>query len=104
MFGMSNEEFWEDDPQLYWAYRTFYLKKIEYEQKQKIEMLKYDSWLKGNMNFTAHSLSLNNAFSKQKQNFPDFDKTFKSGSDEKPLTKKEINQKVQDEFNAWARY
>lgn len=103
MFGMSSKEFWEDDPQLYWAYRTFYLKKLENEQKEKIDTLKYNSWLNGNMNFTAHCLSLNNAFSKQKKDFPQYKELFKSQEDKK-LSNEEVNKKIQDEFNAWARY
>lgn len=106
MFGMSSQEFWEEDPQLYWAYRTFYLKKIEVEQKLKYEFLKYDSWLKGNMNYIATSTSLNNAFSKSKHEYPKYDKVFdkEKQNENKKLTKEEINIKVQEEFNAWARY
>ena len=102
---MSSQEFWEEDPQLYWAYRTFYLKKIELDSKEKYEYLKYDSWLKGNMNYIATSTSLNNAFSKTKHDYPKFDKVFEKTKEEnKKLTKNEINIKVQEEFNAWARY
>ena len=64
MFGMSSEQFWDDDPQLYWAYRTFYLKKIEQEQKEKLEFAKYDAWLKGYTICVAHSIALNNSFGK----------------------------------------
>ena len=102
---MSSQEFWEEDPQLYWAYRIFYLKKLEAESKEKYEYLKYDSWLKGNMNYIATSISLNNAFSKTKHDYPKFDKVFEKTKEEnKKLTKNEINIKVQEEFNAWARY
>lgn len=105
MFGMSSQEFWEEDPQLYWAYRTFYLKKLEMDNKAKYEYLKYDSWLKGNMNYIATSTSLNNAFSKTKHDYPKYDKVFeKTKQENKKLTKNEINMKVQEEFNAWARF
>lgn len=105
MYGMSSKEFWEDDPQLYWAYRTFYLKKQEMEQKEKMEYIKYNSWLEGNMNCMATSIALNNAFSKSKTEYPKFDKVFENENKKnKKLTKNEINIKVQEEFNAWARY
>ena len=104
MYGMSSKEFWEDDPQLYWAYRTFYLKKQEMQQIEKMEYIKYSSWLEGNMNCMATSLALNNAFSKTKTEYPEYDKVFKETTKKKKLTKNEINIKVQEEFNAWARY
>ena len=49
MFGMSSTDFWEGDPQLYWAYRTFYLKQKEMEAEQT----KYNAWLLGNMQCMA---------------------------------------------------
>ena len=103
MFGMSNKEFWEDDPQLYWSYRTFYLKKQEYEQQQQIEYIKYNSWLNGNLNSIAHSIALNNAFSKTKKVYPKIDECFEKEKNKK-LSKKEVNIIVQEEYNAWARY
>lgn len=71
-----------------------------------MEILKYDSWLKGNLNYNAHSISLNNAFSKQKKDFPKYEEVFKveKKKNNKKLTENEINIKVQNEFNAWARY
>lgn len=109
MFGMTSEQFWEDDPQLYWSYQIFYKRKLELEQQQTLEYIKYSSWLNGNMNFTAHSLSLANSLGKGKKNeFPDYNKIFKENEKkeekQKLLTKQEINIKVQEEFNAWARY
>lgn len=71
-----------------------------------MEFLKYDSWLKGNLNYNANSISLNNAFSKQKKEFPKYEEVFKieKKKNNKKLTENEINIKVQNEFNAWARY
>ena len=71
-----------------------------------MEFLKYDSWLKGNLHYNANSISLNNAFSKQKKEFPKYEEVFKieKKKNNKKLTENEINIKVQNEFNAWARY
>lgn len=103
MFGMPSKDFWEEDPQLYWAYRTFYLKKIEVEQKQQTEFMKYNVWLNGNANYMATSISLNNAFSKSKREYPKFDDFF--GKDKGNIkNKKEINHIVQEEYNSWARF
>lgn len=107
MFGMSSKEFWEDDPKLYWAYRTFYLKTIEAEQKEKYEMMKYSAWLNGNMTSMAVSVALNNAFTKNPKEFPSYEEAFgelEKESKKEPLTKKEANLMVQEEFNTWARY
>lgn len=103
MFGMSSEEFWEDDPMLYWAYRTFYFKKLEFEQQEKQQYMKYEAWLNGKMTYIAQSTALNNAFSKQKREFPNYEQMFKSIKEEEKKTKNEINIQVQEEFNAWAR-
>jgi hypothetical protein len=105
MFGMSSDEFWEQDPKLYWAYRTFYLKQKEFENNEKQEYIKYEAWLNGNITYIATSTALNNAFSKQKREFPSYDKMFtKEGKKQKTKTKNEINKQVQEEFNAWARF
>lgn len=105
MFGMSSDEFWEQDPKLYWAYRTFYLKQKEIENTEKQEYIKYEAWLNGNITYIATSTALNNAFSKQKRNFPTYNEMFaKTEKVEKKKTKNEINKQVQEEFNAWARF
>ena len=105
MFGMSSTEFWEEDPQLYWAYRTFYLKKKETDYEEK----KYDAWLQGSMCYMAVSTSLGNAFGKHKTKFPSYDELFhKDKNDEnnekKKLTKQDVNRIAQEEYNAWARF
>ena len=66
MFGMSSKEFWEEDPQLYWAYRTFYLQKTKYDAEES----NYKAWLYGNYTCIAVSVALNNAFSKKKAEYP----------------------------------
>ena len=101
---MSSTEFWEDDPQLYWSYRTFYLKQREVEELDR----KYNSWLLGSINHLSTSLAINNNFSKQKQKFPTYEELFEGkttkNENNKKMTKKEIDKQVQNEFNAWARY
>ena len=50
---MPLQEFWNDDPDLLWAYRNVYME----EEKQKIEiqqeMINFQSWLQGLYNFNA---------------------------------------------------
>jgi hypothetical protein len=100
MFGMSSTEFWEEDPQLYWAYRTFYLKQKEMEIEEK----KYDAWLKGSMDYMAVSISINNAFGKQKINYPTYEEMNSEKQEHKQLTKKDVERIAQEQFNAWARF
>ena len=98
---MSSEEFWEDDPKLYWAYRTFYLKQKEYHYEE----MKYNAWLNGSMNYMAVSYALNNAFGKQKVNYPTYEELCKETKRRKndKLSKKEIIKIGQEEYNYWAR-
>lgn len=104
MFGMSSKEFWEEDPQLYWAYRTFYLQKI----RDDAETMNYEAWLKGSYTCVAVSVALNNAFAKQKIQYPD-----KPMGAEEQKAKTELQEKLEKEtdkdvrqqleFNFWAR-
>lgn len=101
---MSSKEFWEDDPQLYWAYRIFYLQKT----KQEGELLDYKAWLEGNYTCIAVSVALNNAFSKSKADYPKEPLGSESKRKQSELQKKleQIKDKdvrQQTEFNFWAR-
>lgn len=98
MFGMSSKEFWEDDPQLYWAYQTFYLK----QQEMKFERDNQYMWLQGMYIYEGVSIALNNAFQKTKKSYTDkpYDLNRKV---EKPKTKEEINDIVLQKNNDWAR-
>ena len=42
-YGMSVKEFWEDDPNLFWAYRFYYYNKMTNQQ----EIFNYNAWLQG---------------------------------------------------------
>ena len=63
---MSNKEFWEDDPDLFWAYRFSYIRK----QKEEGNLINYVAWLNGAYIYDAVSVAINNAFSKQKIDYP----------------------------------
>lgn len=62
---MSVKEFWEDDPDLFWAYRFSYIQKI----KQNQEMANTNMWLQGAYVYEAVSVALSNAFSKTKSTY-----------------------------------
>lgn len=101
---MSSKEFWEEDPQLYWAYRTFYFKKMEIEA----EKMNYECWLEGNYIQIATSVSINNSFSKKKAEYPKEPFGTKHKKESTELQKKMEKEKDKDvrqqiEFNYWAR-
>lgn len=104
MFGMSSTDFWENDPQLYWAYRTFYFKKKEYEG----EDMKYNAWLNGNTQSLGTQIAIAKTFGKNQQvEYPNYDslfeKTNNNNRENKKLTEQEKRNIVQEEFNSWAR-
>ena len=97
MFGMSSKEFWEDDPQLYWAYRTFYLKK----QEESFEKDNQYMWLQGMYIYEGVSTALHNVFSKQKKNYTDKPYNLKQKQDE--LKNTNVDEIVAKQNNAWSR-
>ena len=103
MFGMSGKEFWEDDPQLYWAYQTFYLK----QKKDEIEQQNYNAWLSGIYTLSALNQSLSGAFGKKGQKTDIYPKTpidFKKELEkQKKISKEEKELQYVQEFNSWAR-
>ena len=95
---MSEKEFWEDDPQLYWAYHIFYLKKQEIET----EKIKYSSWLQGKLNYIAHISALGDGFSKgEKKGYPEYEELF---GKQKVRTEQEKDSIIIEENNFWARF
>ena len=64
---MSVKEFWEDDPDLFWAYRFSYYNKVKQEQ----EKLNNNAWLQGAYFYEALTIALANSFSKAKLKYSD---------------------------------
>ena len=61
-YGMSVKEFWEDSPDLFWAYRFSFYQKIKREQ----EIANYNAWLQGGYICEAVCVAINNCLSKKK--------------------------------------
>ena len=59
---MSVKEFWEDNPDLFWAYRFSYFTNIKTQQ----DVSNYNAWLQGAYFYEAVSVALGNAFGKKK--------------------------------------
>lgn len=64
-YGMSIKEFWEDNPDLFWAYRFSYFTKLKSNQ----ELFNQNAWLQGAYFHEAVSVALHNTFSKQKTTY-----------------------------------
>ncbi len=62
---MSVKDFWEGDPDLFWAYRFSYMQKLKKEQ----ETMNTQAWLQGAYIYEAFSVALSNAFSKTKSTY-----------------------------------
>ena len=58
---MSTREFWNEEPELLWAYRKSYMDKLEIER----ELSNYNAWLNGLYVFEAVSKSLYNSFGRK---------------------------------------
>ena len=61
---MTYEQFWNDDPQLFWIYENAYNKRKEIEFKENNYMM----WLNGQYTLSALAQVMANAFSKSKKN------------------------------------
>jgi hypothetical protein len=63
---MSIKEFWEDDPELFWAYRFSYITKLKRESEEK----NYLAWLQGMYVFEGVSIAIANSFGKANLKYP----------------------------------
>lgn len=82
---MSVKEFWEEDPDLFWAYRFSFVNK----QKREQELNNVQAWLQGAYFYEAISVALSNAFSKQKIQYRD--KPFEFGQENTNEEKPKLN-------------
>ena len=92
-YGMSVKEFWEDNPDLFWAYRFSYFTRLKSEQ----EIFNNNAWLQGAFFHEAVSVALCNAFGKQKVKYSEkpygFDERAEITEEQK---KKQIEMNVAD--------
>ena len=65
-YGMSVKDFWEGNPELFWAYRFSYINKI----KRESEITNYNAWLQGLYFFEGISIALSNSFGKGNLKYP----------------------------------
>jgi len=82
---MPLQEFWNDDPDLLWAYRNSYMQKMEQDLEIEKQMINYKAWLQGLYNNRA----IVSALSKDIQYF-----NKPINLDEKPKTAEEKRQEL----------
>lgn len=91
-YGMSVKEFWEDNPDLFWAYRFSYFTKIKTEQ----EIFNNNAWLQGAYFHEAITVALCNAFGKQKIKYSEKPYGFDRAENTEEQKKKQIEINVAD--------
>lgn len=91
-YGMSVKEFWEDNPDLFWAYRFSYYTKLKTEQ----EIFNNRAHLQGAYFFDAISTALCNAFSKSKVEYPKQPYGFERAEMTEEKKKRQIEMNVAD--------
>ena len=86
-YGMSVKEFWEDDPNLFWAYRFSYFNRVKDSQ----ELFNQNAWLQGAYFYEGLSVALANTLSKASLKYPS--KPYGNNEVER---KEKINMQVAD--------
>lgn len=85
-YGMSIKDFWENDPELFWAYRFSYINRI----KRESEINNYNAWLQGMYFFEGVTIALANSFGKANYKYPSEPYGFEKQEDNTPkLTEQE---------------
>lgn len=89
---MSAKEFWENSPELIWAYRKSYMDKMKLQQ----ETDNFNAWLNGLYVFNAVSVSLHNGFGKgQAKSYISKPYDFSKTAEEREIEERENNIKEQ---------
>ena len=85
-YGMSIKDFWENDPELFWAYRFSYINKLKRENEEK----QYNAWLQGLYFYDGISIALANSFGKANFKYPQVPYGYEEKNKDIPkLTEKE---------------
>lgn len=96
LFGMTYEQFWEDNPQLFWSYgRAYQMKKeIEYNESD------INAWNIGQYVLLALTQNSTNMFSKQKKDiYPKQPNTIKNDTSK---NNNDNSNKIREKFERFA--
>lgn len=100
---MSIKEFWDEAPELLWAYRKSYMDQF----KVQTETNNYNAWLSGLYIYNAISISLYNSFGRKEgqpiQNYMeepiDFNKKPKSQEEIEKENRLKLEEDIKDSIN-----
>lgn len=98
LYGMSYDEFWNKDPQLFYSYRFAYLENLEIAKQKE----NYVAWLNGVYNYKGVETVMYNAF-KGKEERPQTYLSHPIDWNEKPSTPETKEVKEVNKKNNWAR-
>ena len=87
---MSIKDFWENDPELFWAYRFSYVNKM----KREAELQNYNAWLQGLYFFEGVSISIANSFGKATLKYPEMPYGIEKGKKKKKKPKMSESEKL----------
>lgn len=93
-YGMSVKDFWEDDPDLFWAYRFSYYENFRATR----EYDNFKAWLQGAYFFEAVSIALANSFGKANSKYPEKPYTISEEEREKDMKQqsKELEARIRN--------
>ena len=87
IYGMSYDEFWKKDPQLFYSFRFSYYEKLKLER----EISNYNAWLNGLYTYKAYNVVMYNSF-KEKGAEPEMYYN-------KPIDFNELSMSVEEKTN-----
>lgn len=82
---MSIKDFWENDPELFWAYRFSYYNKLKRESEEK----NYNAWLQGLYFYEGVTIALANGFGKANLKYPELPYGVEAKNEGPKLTEQE---------------
>ena len=88
-YGMSVKEFWEDSPDLFWAYRFSYFERLKYENN----VFNQNAWLQGAYIYEAVQVAINNSFGKHKLAYS----KYPYGTPEEEIKRREKEEQVKQQ-------
>ncbi len=86
---MPLQEFWNDDPDLLWTYRTLYIEKNKQEVEMQKEIINFQAWLQGLYNYRAIGSILS-----QSNNIKYYEKPIDLNP--KPRTRKDVENTIRE--------
>lgn len=96
-YGMSVKDFWENDPDLFWAYRFSFYENFRATK----EYDNFKAWLQGAYFFEAVSIALGNSFGKGKAKYPDKPYVISEEEHDKDIKKKskDLENKIRNRIS-----